>query len=211
MENWNYIGIEGVIGVGKTTLATILSQRFQAKMILEEVDDNPFLPLFYDEPQKYSFVTQIFFLLSRYKSLKEITTREIFTKRVISDYIFDKDRIFATINLDERERILYEELFKMLSRDIPTPDLLIYLQADTDVLMERIKKRGRIYERNMSRNYIKTLNEIYNDYFFHYYKAPLLVVNANNVNFLTNQFAIDLLIEKINSIRKDIHYVSFDI
>lgn len=211
MENWNFIGIEGVIGVGKTTLANILGREFNAKVILEEVENNPFLPLFYQDPNRYAFVTQIFFLLSRYNALRDITTRDIFSRRVVSDYIFDKDRIFAAINLDERERLLYEKLFPLLERDIPRPDLVIYLQADTEVLLERIKKRGRPYEMDIDPQYIKTLNDTYNDYFLHYKKCPVLIVNSNNINFPRDERAVELLIEKIKDIKSGLNYLSMEV
>ena len=210
MENWHFIGIEGVIGVGKTTLANILGRRFRAKVILEEVEENPFLPQFYENPPRYAFVTQLFFLLSRYNSLKEITTRDIFARRVVSDYIFEKDRIFAAINLDDRERLLYEKIYTLLERDIPSPDLVIYLQADTDVLLERIKKRGRPYEMNIDPDYIKVLNETYNDFFLHYRKGPVLIVNSNRFNFPRDEKAVDLLVEKIKDVKSGLNFLSME-
>ena len=208
MENWHFIGIEGVIGVGKTTLANILGRRFKAKVLLEEVEDNPFLPQFYEDPSRYAFVTQLFFLLSRYNALKEITTRDIFTRQVVSDYIFEKDRIFAAINLDDRERLLYEKIYTLLESDIPSPDLVVYLQADTDVLLDRIRRRGRPYEMNIQPDYIRILNEAYNDFFLHYKKCPVLIVNSNRLNFPRDEKAVDLLIERIKGLNSGLGYLS---
>ena len=170
MENWEYIAIEGVIGVGKTTLAKFLSQEYDAKVILEDIDGNPFLPQFYEDPERYAFPTQIFFLLSRYNELRNLTNKDLFTKKIISDYTFNKDRIFALINLEEREKVLYEKIYNLLDKDIIKPNLVIYLQASIDTLMERIRNRGRSFERRISEDYIRLLISSYNEYFFHFSK-----------------------------------------
>jgi len=208
MEDWYYIAVEGVIGVGKTTLTTLISREYNAKAILEDVDGNPFLAYFYEEPERYAFPTQIFFLLSRYNELRKLTNRELFTKRILADYIFDKDKIFAHINLDHKERALYDKIHNLLYRDIVTPNLIIYLQANLDTIMERIKKRGRNYEKGISEEYIKLLIQSYNEYFFHFLKCPVLIVNANEVDFIKYPTHFSLLKEEIKNIRSGINYFS---
>ncbi|MEO0292905.1 MAG: deoxynucleoside kinase [candidate division WOR-3 bacterium] len=208
MENWEYIAVEGVIGVGKTTLVKLLSKEYEAKMVLEDIDGNPFLPQFYEDPERYAFPTQIFFLLSRYNELRNLTNRELFTRRVISDYTFDKDRLFALINLNEKEIIIYEKFYNLLEKDIIKPDLVVYLQASVDTLMERIRKRGRTYERKIKEDYIKLLVSSYNEYFFHFQKSPVLIVNSNEFDFLNEPSHLELLKKEIDSIRTGINYLS---
>lgn len=208
MENWEYIAVEGVIGVGKTTLTTLLAKDYNAKAILEDVDGNPFLPNFYEDPERYAFPTQIFFLLSRYNELRNLTTRELFTKRIVADYIFDKDKIFAYINLDQKERTLYDKVYNLLYKDIITPNFIIYLQANLDTIMERIKKRGRNYEKGISEDYIRLLIQSYNEYFFHIERCPVLIINANEVDFLNNPAHFKLLKEEIKKIKSGINYFS---
>jgi deoxyadenosine/deoxycytidine kinase len=208
MENWDYIAIEGVIGVGKTTLVTLLAREYNAKAILEDVDGNPFLHAFYEDPERYAFPTQIFFLLSRYKELQNLTNRELFTKRIVADYIFDKDKIFAYINLEKRERILYDKIHNLLHKDIVTPNFIIYLQANLDTIMERIQKRGRNYERSINEEYIKLLIQSYNEYFFHFNKCPVLIVNANEVDFVKYSSHFKLLKEEMKTITSGINYFS---
>jgi deoxyguanosine kinase len=187
MAEINYVAIEGAIGAGKTSLAELLAQKMDARLILEETEQNPFLPDFYKDKRRYAFQIQLFFLLSRHKQQQELFAIDLFHKKVISDYFFDKDRIFASVNLDEREFHLYEKLLSILEKDIPKPDLVIYLQTSSEVLLERIKERGRSFERNMDLDYIGALNEAYNYYFFHYSKSPLLVVNTDRIDFVHNQ------------------------
>jgi deoxyguanosine kinase len=208
MENWEYIAIEGVIGVGKTTLAKFLSQEYKAKIILEDIDGNPFLPQFYEDPERYAFPTQIFFLLSRYNELRNLTNRELFTRKIISDYTFDKDRIFASINLEKRERSLYEKIYNLLDKDIIKPNLIIYLQASLDTLMERIKSRGRSYERKIKEDYIKLLIRSYDEYFFHLQKSPVLILNSNEFDFLNEPSHLQLLKKEIASIESGTNYLS---
>lgn len=208
MENWEYIAIEGVIGVGKTTLAKFLSQEYDAKVILEDIDGNPFLPQFYEDPERYAFPTQIFFLLSRYNELRNLTNRDLFTRKIISDYTFDKDRIFALINLEEREKVLYEKIYNLLDKDIIKPSLVIYLQASLETLMERIKNRGRSFERRISEDYIKLLISSYNEYFFHFQKSPVLILNSNEFDFLNEPSHLQLLKKEIASIETGINYLS---
>ncbi len=208
MENWEYIAIEGVIGVGKTTLAKFLSQEYDAKVILEDIDGNPFLPQFYEDPERYAFPTQIFFLLSRYNELRNLTNRDLFTRKIISDYTFDKDRIFALINLEEREKVLYEKIYNLLDKDIIKPSLVIYLQASLETLMERIKNRGRSFERRVSEDYIKLLISSYNEYFFHFQKSPVLILNSNEFDFLNEPSHLQLLKKEIASIETGINYLS---
>jgi deoxyguanosine kinase len=208
MENWEYIAIEGVIGVGKTTLAKFLSQEYNTKLVLEDIDGNPFLPQFYEDPERYSFPTQIFFLLSRYNELRNLTNRELFTRKIISDYTFGKDRIFASINLEKREKTLYEKIYNLLDKDIIKPNLIIYLQASFDTLMERIRSRGRSYERRIEEDYIKLLIRSYNEYFFHFQKSPLLILNSNEFDFLNEPSHLQLLKKEIASIKTGINYLS---
>jgi deoxyadenosine/deoxycytidine kinase len=199
MPEPGYIAIEGVIGVGKTTLATLMSDRLGAQLQLEEVEDNPFLEKFYGDMRGYAFQTQIFFLLSRYRQQMELTQASLFQQRVVSDYIFAKDRIFAYLNLNDDELALYERLVKILEEDVARPDIVVYLQASTEVLMERIRKRGRPYEKNMPEDYIETLNKAYNHFFFHYDDTPLLMVNTDSLNLPQSESELMKLIAVINT------------
>lgn len=203
-----YIAVEGAIGVGKTSLARFLADVFKGKLILEEVEKNPFLERFYEDREKYAFQTQIFFLLSRYRQMREFMQGSLFEQWVVSDYILQKDKIFAYINLEDDELQLYETLYRLLGGNIPKPDLVIYLQAKPEILMQRIRKRNQEYERNISLDYLKTLSEAYNEFFFHYVDTPLLVVNTSEIDFVESPRDLEHLIKEIKSIKKGVqHYI----
>ncbi len=183
MSEKRYVVVEGPIGVGKTTLCGLLSAAWKARLILEEVEENPFLPLFYRDRKAYAFQTQVYFLLSRYRQQQKLAQLDLFSSRAVSDYMFAKDRIFAQINLGEQEYSLYEKLAGMLERDVQVPDLVIYLQASLDSITTRIARRGRPYEKDMSRSYLEALLNAYNSYFFRTRDLPVLVVNTDGVDF----------------------------
>ena len=197
MRNLNYIAIEGPIGVGKTSLAKLLSKRLSAKLILEKFEDNPFLSEFYDDPTRFAFQTQLFFLLQRYQQQQDIRQVDIFHNLLISDYMFIKYRLFASLNLDDKEMNLYDSIANMMERNVINPDLIIYLQADTATLMKNIDKRGRNFESNISNEYINELNEIYTEYFFRYNDTPLVIINTNNIDFVHNPDDLDQVIQYI--------------
>ena len=197
MRNLNYIAIEGPIGVGKTSLAKLLSKRLSAKLILENFEDNPFLSEFYNDPGRFAFQTQLFFLLQRYQQQQDIRQIDMFHNLIISDYMFIKDRLFASLNLDDKEMNLYDSIANMMERNVINPDLIIYLQADTSTLMKNIDKRGRDFENNISYDYINALNEIYTEYFFRYNDTPLVIINTNNIDFVNNADDLDQVIEYI--------------
>ena len=192
-----HIAIEGVIGAGKTTLASMLSERLGARLVLERFEENPFLPKFYQDPEHYAFQTQIFFLLSRYKQQQELFQADLFHNYVLSDYIFDKDKIFAYLTLQDEELKLYEALLSTIERNIPVPDLVVYLQSSVERLMANIRRRGREYEENMSQEYIRELNEAYNYFFFRYKSSPLLIVKATEIDFVNNAKDFEDLVEQI--------------
>ncbi len=197
MRNLNYVAIEGAIGVGKTSLAKLLSGRLGAKLVLEKFEENPFLFKFYDDPGRFAFQTQLFFLLQRYQQQQELRQVDMFHNLLISDYMFIKDRLFASLNLDEKEMNLYDIIANMLERNVINPDLIIYLQADTSTLMKNIAKRGREFEANISYDYINALNEIYTEYFFRYNETPLVIINTNHIDFVNNSADLDLVIDYI--------------
>jgi deoxyadenosine/deoxycytidine kinase len=187
MSAKQYVVIEGVIGVGKTTLCNYLAETWDGTRVHEIVEENPFLEDFYRDRRRYAFQTQITFLLSRYQQQQQLLQREIFAPRVVSDYLFQKDRIFANVNLNDKELVLYEKLFPILERDVPVPDLVVYLQASTPLLLKRIGKRGRSFEKDMDVEYLQALNDAYNYFFFHYDATPLLVVDTNGIDFVENE------------------------
>ncbi len=178
-----YIAVEGMIGVGKTTLAKILAEKLEMKLMLEEVE-NPFLPKFYEDPTRYAFQTQMFFLLSRYRQQQRLIQPDLFESSIVSDYLFAKDRIFAHVNLGDEELALYERLATLLEKDIPKPDLVIYLQSNIEKLTETINQRARDNEREIDSEYLQNLNDAYNHFFFHYDETTLLVVRASDIDFL---------------------------
>ena len=191
-----YIAIEGVIGVGKTALVHKLADHFDAKRLLEQYEENPFLKDFYQNPRQFAFPTQLFFLLSRYRQQQQIPQRELFHDLLISDYIFAKDRIFASINLEDRELFLYEKVASMLEQDITYPDLVIYLQSSTQRIRRNIKDRNRDFERNITEEYIRVLNEAYNRFFFSY-AHPLLIVNSTEIDFVNEEEDFGDLIDQM--------------
>jgi deoxyadenosine/deoxycytidine kinase len=202
----NYIVIEGPLGVGKTSLALKLAEKLNAETLLEDAEENPFLLNFYQDPQKYGFQTQIFFLLRRYQRASQITQMDLFKRTMISDYLFDKDRIFARANLDDNEFWLYEQLFHLLRKRITPPDLVIFLQATTDVLVGRIKKRDRKYERSIGFKYLEEINQAFNDFFFHYSDSPLLVVNASKIDFVNVPEDFEDLVAQIKRVKAGTQY-----
>jgi deoxyguanosine kinase len=192
-----YIAIEGVIGAGKTTLAHMLTEHLNARLVLEKFEENPFLARFYEDPDRYAFQTQIFFLLSRYKQQQELFQADLFQNILVTDYIFEKDKIFAYLNLQDDELKLYEALITSIEKNIPTPDLVVYLQSSVPRLLSNIRMRGRKYEENMSEEYIKDLNEAYNYFFFRYKNSPLLIVNSTEIDFVNNKEHFGTLCQEI--------------
>ena len=198
MKTLYHIAIEGTIGVGKTSMAKILSKRLEGRLLLEEFEANPFLAEFYNNPESFAFQTQLFFLLSRYRQQQELHQTDLFTKTLITDYMFMKDRLFAALNLNDKEMSLYNSISRILEKNIAEPDMVIFLQADTERLMNNINKRGREYERTMDWKYIDALNQVYNEYFFRYDKSRLLIINTNEIDFVNDQNDLE---EIINFIR----------
>mgnify|MGYP001377830490 FL=1 len=192
-----HICIEGTIGVGKTSLVNLLAKEMDAKTVLEKFEDNPFLKNFYSDRARYAMQTQLFFLLSRYKQQQELQQMDMFTKSIISDYMFDKDRLFAALNLGDMELDLYNRIANELQKNIVYPDLTIFLQSETDRLMYNIKIRGREFEKNMDYSYIDNLNRIYNEYFFRYDKGPLIIINTNDIDFVNNKKDLTEIIDFI--------------
>jgi len=192
-----HVAIEGVIGAGKTTLAQMLSERLGARLVLEQFEQNPFLPKFYEDPEHYAFQTQIFFLLSRYKQQQELFQADLFHSHIVTDYIFEKDKIFAYLTLQDEELKLYETLLSSIEKNIPQPDLVVYLQSSVERLMTNIKRRNRKMEEHMSGEYIKDLNEAYNYFFFRYKSTPLLIVKATDIDFVNNPEDFEELLEQV--------------
>ncbi len=196
-DNLRYVVIEGVIGAGKTSLARRLAEHFSGRLVLEEFDENPFLERFYDDRPRWALQTQLSFLASRFRQQQSLARPDLFHSVSVSDYAFDKDRIFARINLDGDELALYETMFTIMQPTVPRPDMIVYLQASTDRLMQNIAERGRSYEANMERDYIDSLNRAYNEYFFHYTAGPLLIVNATHMDFVKQSAHLDEIIRQI--------------
>jgi len=194
------IVIEGAIGVGKTSLVLQLSDKFNAKHNLEVVEENPFLLKFYNDIERYAFQTQIYFLLSRYRQQIELAQLDLFNQLIFSDYLFAKDRIFAHLNLSGSELSMYEKLYEIMSKNIPKPDLIIYLQASTELLMKRIALRDRPFERKMSYEYMMRLNSTYEDFFSYpdnYQGIKLIKINTNDLDFVGKKVDLEYIISKI--------------
>ncbi len=208
MGESRYIVIEGPIGVGKTTLARLLTEEFQARLVLERVEENPFLRRFYEQGKRYAFPTQLFFLLTRYRQQQELAQQELFRQSIVVDYLFAKDKIFAQINLDADELVLYRQLYSLLGARLPKPDLVVYLQARVDVLLERLHKRAHDYERYVTRDYLERIAEAYKEFFFYYDDTPLLVVNCSEIDFVAHSDDMRDLIREIREMGPGVqHYI----
>jgi deoxyadenosine/deoxycytidine kinase len=200
------IVIEGPIGVGKTSLARRLARSFGSELILEQAEENPFLERFYRNPRSAALQTQLFFLFQRARQLEDIRQHDLFDTVRIADYLIDKDRLFARLTLDDEELALYEQVYAKLAVDAPVPDLVIYLQAPVDVLLERIEHRGIRYEQQMDRAYLERLQEAYARFFHEYRASPLLIVNAAQADFVSNEQDYVQLLEQVVRIRRGRHF-----
>jgi len=201
LEKYQYIVVEGPIGVGKTSLAQRLADHIGADVLLEKPQDNPFLERFYEDPMRHAMSTQLFFLFQRINEVRDQAQMDLFRTRTVSDYLFDKDALFARLNLSEDEFKLYQNIYQSLAPKPPIPDLVIYLQASTDTLIDRVRRRGRGFERSMTNDYINRLGNSYGEFFHHYEDAPLMMVNSENLNFVDNDADFKLLLERIESMR----------
>ena len=200
------IVIEGPIGVGKTSLARRLAHSVGSELILEQAEENPFLERFYRNPRAAALQTQLFFLFQRTRQLEDIRQHDLFDTVRVADYLLDKDRLFAQLTLDEEEFALYEQVYSRLAVDVPVPDLVIYLQAPVDVLLERIERRGIRYEQHIERNYLERLQEAYARFFHAYDASPLLIVNAAQADFASNERDYAQLLDQVRRIRRGRHY-----
>ncbi len=198
-----YIALEGPIGVGKTTLTKVLAKKLGATLFLEDLQ-NPFLPDFYQGRKGAAFQCQLFFLLTRHQQQQQLVQRSLFDSRVVADYIPLKDKIFAHLNLNDSELVIYEKMYSILMDNVPKPDAVIYLQATTETLIKRIRSRSRDYEKRISDEYIDELNKAYNFFFFRYQETPLLIVNTNDVDFEKSAGELDHLIGQVNRLEKGV-------
>ncbi|NWF36839.1 deoxynucleoside kinase [Mariprofundus sp. KV] len=196
-----HIAIEGAIGVGKTTLTRKLADKLGSTTFFEQVDDNPFIELFYQDPSRHALSVQLSFLFSRLKQWQSLHQQDLFTQGIVSDFIFAKDHLFATVTLSDEELALYEQVAKLVAVDIYKPDLVIYLQSDPRVIMERIRGRNRPMERGINSDYLQKVMSAYDQYFFHYQETPLLIVQTDRMNFAENDKTIDALIERIGNMQ----------
>ena len=203
---FHFIAVDGPIGAGKTTVVDKLAERLDANKVLEDWSTNPFLRAFYDGKAGAAFQTELFFLLSRYRQQLELLQRQLFTQATLVDYVFEKSRLFAYLNLDDSELLIFDKLFSLLAESVPRPDLVVYLQAPTEVLVRRVRARGRPEEENFSEEYLAEVNRAYNHYFFHYAATPLLVVNTTDVDFVRNPEDTDDLLKQIRGMGKGTQY-----
>ena len=201
-----FVVVEGPIGVGKTNLARRLAQSFGSELILEQTEENPFLERFYRNPRTAAFPTQLFFLFQRARQLQEFRQQDLFDPVRVADYLLDKDRLFARVTLDDEEYALYEQVYAKLAIDAPHPDLVIYLQAPVDVLMERIARRGIRYEQLIERNYLERIADTYARFFLHYDAAPLLIVNTAAIDLVNSEQDYEQLLREIQRMRRGRQY-----
>lgn len=201
-DKYRYIVVEGPIGAGKTSLARALSAHFQTRLLLEDAEENPFLPRFYRDMRRYALPTQLFFLFQRSQQLQELAQEDLFANKVtVSDFMLDKDPIFAKLTLTDDEYLLYQQIYRQLEPQVPQPDLLIYLQAAPEVLIERVKKRGLAFEKSISENYLSDLAQSYSRFFYNYTGAPLLIINSENLNFVDDRNDFELLLDRVKNMR----------
>jgi deoxyadenosine/deoxycytidine kinase len=203
---FQYIAVEGAVGVGKTAVAERLAARLEAHVILEEWGQNPFLKAFYDGRAGAAFQAELFFLLSRYRQQQELLQRRLFAQCTLLDYVFEKSKLFAYLNLEDSELLIYEKLYALLAESVPRPDLVVYLQAPTEVLVKRIRQRGRPEESHLSEEYLAEVNRAYNHYFFHYTQTPLLVVNTAEVDFARREQDLEDLVRQIRQMGRGTQY-----
>ncbi|MEO1767133.1 deoxynucleoside kinase [Thiobacter aerophilum] len=196
-----YIVVEGPIGAGKTSLARRLAERLDATLLLEGAEANPFLPRYYQDPPRFALATQLFFLFQRVEQVRQLTQRELFARPVVADFVLDKDPLFARLTLSDDEFRLYQQVYAELAPQAPSPDLVIYLQAPVDVLLERVRSRGIEYERAIDRDYLTRLSEAYAQYFYHYEASPLMIVNSAHLNFVAEPADLDLLLARLPKVR----------
>lgn len=201
LSKYRYVVVEGPIGVGKTSLARRLAEISGAQQLLEKPQDNPFLERFYQDQARYALPTQLFFLFQRINEVRDLSQMDLFSNRTVSDYLFEKDALFAKLTLSEDEYKLYQSIYQGLAPQAPTPDLVIYLQASTPSLVERVQRRGIRYERSISDDYLSRLSSIYGEYFHQYEQSPLLVVNSENLNFVDNEEDVALLLDRIGKMK----------
>jgi deoxyguanosine kinase len=193
-----YIAIEGPIGVGKTSLAQALGLRLGARIVLEDTDSNPFIARFYQDPEKYAFPVQLYFLLTRYNQQRQLAQQDLFAQATVSDYLLAKDRIFARLNLDPDELVLYEGVYRLLDGQLAKPDLVVYIRARVEVLAERLRKRNRSFERHISLEYLERISAAYRDFFFYYDETPLLVVDSSEIDFVADPSDLEDLLREID-------------
>ncbi|MBT3411599.1 MAG: deoxynucleoside kinase [Halioglobus sp.] len=202
----SYIAVEGPIGVGKTTLTKRLATTFNYQTLLEEAEQNPFLEKFYRNRQQAALATQLFFLFQRAQKIQDLRQADIFEPVRVADFLIEKDPLFARINLDREEFQLYQKVYEQLTIDAPKPDLVIYLQASTDVLLSRINSRGIAVEQGIERDYLERLNEVYSEFFLYYDGAPLLIVNASEIDLASGDTDYSHLVDYLLDIRSGRHY-----
>jgi deoxyadenosine/deoxycytidine kinase len=203
-----FLVVEGPIGVGKTSLVRRLAERFQSEVMLEEAEENPFLRRFYENPREAALPAQLFFLFQRSRQWSGLVQNDLFRQHLIADFMLEKDRLFAQINLDSDELSLYEQVYQRLTLQAPPPDLVVYLQAPVDILIKRIRKRARPQEKTIDAGYLERLCDAYADFFYYYDRSPLLIINAAEINPLEREQDFNLLVQHIRSEGPDRRYLN---